>query len=94
MALYNVDRGEWVVFAVHTTVQLRDLSLAERDALFARVPPLDKGGAYNIEEAPDILASLDGSRSNVIGLPLERLADALAAWGCLPAFPTGVTAVT
>lgn len=42
--------------------------------LFRRSPPLDKAGGYAIqEERGRLIARLHGSRSNVIGLPLELL---------------------
>ena len=43
-------------------------------AYFAEVNPLDKAGAYAIQTRADLIVeSFAGSRSNVIGLPLEDL---------------------
>jgi septum formation protein len=43
--------------------------------------PLDKAGAYAIQEHGDLIVSgISGSFSNVVGLPVERVADELAAW--------------
>ena len=47
----------------------------------ARIDPLDKAGAYAIQEHGDeIVDDIKGSYSNVVGLPLERLRAELAAW--------------
>jgi septum formation protein len=44
-----------------------------RDYL-ARVNPLDKAGAYAIQEHGDLIISeMSGSYSNVVGLPVEQL---------------------
>jgi septum formation protein len=45
------------------------------------VNPLDKAGAYAIQEHGDkIISEISGSYSNVVGLPLERLRAELSAW--------------
>ena len=47
----------------------------------ARVKPVDRAGAYDIDESGDlIVASYTGSYENIMGLPLEPL----AAFGILP----------
>jgi septum formation protein len=52
-----------------------------RDYL-AKVNPLDKAGAYAIQEHGDkIVAEISGSYSNVVGLPLEKLKEELHLMG-------------
>lgn len=47
-------------------------------AYHARVTPLDKAGAYGIQEASEmILERYTGSWTNVMGLPMERLVEEL-----------------
>ena len=47
----------------------------------SRVHTLDKAGAYAIqEEGETIVDSLDGSYTNVVGLPLEKLRQELEDW--------------
>ena len=42
---------------------------------------MDKAGAYAIQEHGDkMVAKISGSYSNVVGLPVERLQEELAAW--------------
>jgi septum formation protein len=48
------------------------------------VNPLDKAGAYAIQEEGDLIVeNIVGSYANVVGLPLERLALELEAWAAL-----------
>jgi septum formation protein len=71
-----------------TEVSFRRLSEAEIDDYLTRVPVLDKAGAYAIQEHGDmIIEQIRGSRTNVIGLPLEVLRLRLARWSSSPAVP-------
>jgi septum formation protein len=43
--------------------------------------PLDKAGAYAIQEHGDtIVSEISGSFSNVVGLPVEQLQGELETW--------------
>jgi septum formation protein len=69
------------LFAVRTRVAFRELSAAQINSYLTRVDPLDKAGAYAIQEHGDeIVTSISGSFSNVVGLPLERVCEELSAW--------------
>ncbi|HKQ40492.1 MAG TPA: Maf family protein [Verrucomicrobiae bacterium] len=69
-------------FAVSTTVRFRSLRTSEIRRYFELVDPFDKAGAYGIQERGEmILESVEGSLTNVIGLPLERLTEELKQWG-------------
>ena len=55
-------------------VTFKELDDETITAYFAEVNPLDKAGAYAIQTRADLIVeSFAGSRSNVIGLPLEDL---------------------
>lgn len=70
------------LFAVSTQVTFHPLSAEQVRGYLARVDPLDKAGAYAIQEHGDLLvANISGSLSNVIGLPVERLSQEIEAWG-------------
>ncbi|MFA6564608.1 MAG: Maf family protein [Verrucomicrobiia bacterium] len=69
------------VFAVETRVQFRQLADADIEQYLDAVHVLDKAGAYAIQEGPPIVAGIEGSYSNVIGLPLERLTVELREFG-------------
>lgn len=62
-----------------TLVTMRDYTDAEIDAYIASGDPFDKAGGYAIQhEAFQPAARIEGSFSNVVGLPLEALKQALA----------------
>jgi len=70
-------------FHVTTEVTFQNLSDETIRAYHARVNPFDKAGAYGIQECSGmILAHYEGSWTNVMGLPMERLVEALSAQGC------------
>jgi septum formation protein len=55
-----------------------------RDYL-SRINPMDKAGAYAAqEEGKRIIARVEGLFSNVVGLPVERLAPVLGIYGIQP----------
>ncbi len=70
------------LFAVSTRVQFRALGAADIRSYFSKVDPLDKAGAYAIQEEGDLIVEhIAGSFSNVVGLPVEQLQEELARWG-------------
>lgn len=69
------------LFAVSTTVTFQPLDRSAIRRYLEQVNPLDKAGAYAIQEHGDwIVREISGSFSNVVGLPVERLRDELARW--------------
>lgn len=68
-------------FAGETAVRFRRLTEAAIEGYLAAVNVLDKAGAYAIQEGPPVVASIEGSYSNVVGLPLEKLAEELRRLG-------------
>lgn len=67
-----------VRYEVSTAVEFRTLSPEIIAEYLRLVPVLDKAGAYAIQEHGDlIISSISGSRSNVIGLPMEQLGETL-----------------
>ena len=61
-----------------TLVTFRRLSATQIKQYLKQVHVLDKAGGYAIQEQADtIIQSIDGSLSNVIGLPIETLAEML-----------------
>ena len=67
-----------VCFHTATAVLFRDLSEAEIAAYVATGDPLDKAGAYAIQNgAAGMVRRIDGSYSNVVGLPLCEVIEAL-----------------
>jgi septum formation protein len=76
------------IFYEQTNVTFRKLTSAQIRKYHGVVNPLDKAGAYGIQEkGATLVESIAGSRSNVAGLPMERLQAELAAFGILQAVP-------
>jgi len=69
------------LFAVSTDVTFLPLTAEEINDYLSKMNPLDKAGAYAIQEHGEMIVSeISGSYSNVVGLPLEKLKEELAAW--------------
>ena len=67
-------------FVEVTRVHFHRRTDAELRAYLARIGPLDKAGAYAAQDdAGGMIARVEGSFTNVIGLPMETLARELAA---------------
>lgn len=67
------------LFAERTTVTFRSLTADEISHYHSKINPLDKAGAYAIQEhGDDLIRHISGSFSNVVGLPLERLSEEMA----------------
>jgi len=74
--------GETRIDAAVTTVEFRALQAAEIGEYVDSGEPMDKAGAYGIQGKGALLvASIDGSWSNVVGLPLEILPGLLESIG-------------
>lgn len=66
------------VFHQNTDVTFRELSDADIEGYLSLVNPLDKAGAYGIQEHGErIVAGIDGDFDNVMGLPVAKLLEVL-----------------
>ena len=66
-------------------VQFRRLGRGKIDNYLAQVNPLDKAGAYAAQGfGSEIIEKIDGSYTNVVGLPIEKTIPALAEFGLAP----------
>ncbi|MBL9173821.1 MAG: septum formation protein Maf [Verrucomicrobiales bacterium] len=64
-----------------THVRFRALDDAAIGDYLSRVDVLDKAGAYAVQEHGDLIVErVEGSLTNVIGLPIEALRNALERW--------------
>jgi septum formation protein len=76
------------IFYEQTGVTFRKLTAAQIRHYHREVNPLDKAGAYGIQEKSAVVVeSISGSFSNVAGLPMERLQTELAGFGILQPAP-------
>lgn len=65
-------------FVESTRVKFRPLESVDLDAYLKSIHPLDKAGAYAAQEDEGrLIECIEGSMSNVIGLPVERVLAAL-----------------
>jgi septum formation protein len=80
LALVDCGTG-WARSAVERTrIRMRALEASEIESYVASGEGIDKAGAYAIQESADcFVTGLDGSWSNVVGLPMELLARMLAS---------------
>ena len=76
------EEGGIAAFIEVSHVRFRALAAAEIEDYLRRVQVMDKAGAYAAQEdAIGLIAEIEGSRTNVIGLPMERLVPMLARRG-------------
>ncbi|HOI24922.1 MAG TPA: Maf family protein [Caldisericia bacterium] len=62
------------LFSETSKLVFNSLSKSQIESYVTTFKPLDKAGAYGIQELPQgFLKSLEGSMNNVIGLPTEKL---------------------
>jgi septum formation protein len=81
VCLIHLRRFRQKMFTETTRVTFRRLDLKQIRYYLGAINPLDKAGAYAIQEKGDLLVEgISGSYSNVVGLPIERLKAELAAW--------------
>ena len=74
--------GRVVSTVVTTRVRMVELSEGDLDWYVATGEPLDKAGAYALQEGGGLLVErIEGSASNVVGLPLAVMAELLADEG-------------
>lgn len=70
--------GQLQSFVERTQVSMASLCASEIQAYVATGEPFDKAGAYAIQGgAGRFVTSIQGSYTNVVGLPLERLVELL-----------------
>jgi septum formation protein len=82
LAVLDASTGRSIVRTSVTKVVFRDLSQREIDAYVATGEPLDKAGAYGIQERGALLVErIEGCYSNVVGLPLSLLGEMLREFG-------------
>jgi len=83
-AVYDAVDGRIEVAAITTRVRFKTLQPAEIAAYVETDCPLDKAGAYGIQgRAASMVERIDGSYTNVVGLPVEETVATLARMGAV-----------
>lgn len=86
VALRNKNRGVMIDHGVTSEVTFKVFDDAVVAAYFRVVNPLDKAGAYGIQEGRKlIIAGWQGSFTNIMGLPMEATKQILSDCGLLGA---------
>ena len=86
VCIRNVERNIRVVFTDCTGVWFRPFGADTAKRYMSLVNVLDKAGAYGIQERGDMLVErIEGLFSNIVGLPVERVAETLRLIGEEPA---------
>ena len=84
VCLLHLRRHQQRVFAEITRVTFQPLDAPEIADYLDTINPLDKAGAYAIQENGDLIVDrIEGSFSNVVGLPVERLREELALFSAV-----------
>ncbi len=80
------DHKNVKVFSVETKVYFKNLSLANINHYVNSYQPLDKAGAYGIQEWIGLVGiqKIEGSYHNVVGLPVSQLFDILEEFEISP----------
>ena len=79
LTLVNTATGRILQAVERTRVHFIDMTQEEIEAYAASGEPLDKAGAYGIQGRGGMFVDrIEGSHSNVIGLPMSTLRDLLA----------------
>lgn len=73
----TADGWEYLVDSACTKVYFLPLTEEEIDAYIATGSPMDKAGAYGIQDG-GLVEKIEGSFSNVVGLPTELCAEMIA----------------
>jgi septum formation protein len=77
IALWHPAKRRLFVDYCKTRVLFKKIGEGEIRHYLKRVNPLDKAGSYAIQEGPGLVERIAGSRSNVVGMPVELLAKML-----------------
>ena len=77
LCLYHAGHGEWVGAFEVSIVRFRPLEERERQDYLDSLRWEGKSGGYGVQDRDPFVSVVEGSFSNVVGLPMERLADLL-----------------
>jgi septum formation protein len=82
----HLARARSTSFSEVSRVRFHRLTRDAIEHYLTRVNPLDKAGAYAAQGfGSEIIEKIDGSYTNVVGLPMEKTVSALAEFGIRPA---------
>jgi nucleoside triphosphate pyrophosphatase len=81
----HLAAGRVELFCELSQVHFLKLNQSQIRSYLAKIDPLDKAGAYAAQgHGAEIVERIDGSYSNVVGLPMEQTITALRKFGIYP----------
>ena len=81
LCLHRTDRDEWIGAIEISLVRFKPLSDSERKLYLDSGRWEGKSGAYGVQDRDPFVSVVQGSFTNVVGLPMERLASLLETCG-------------
>lgn len=86
--IINIHEGVWRVGSAQSRVLIKPLDEAHIRKYVETGEPLDKAGAYAVQGVGAFMVSrIEGSYTNVVGLPLTEVVEALEELGALRLAP-------
>lgn len=90
IAISNFSERRTVSAVVESEVRFRKLDADLIDRYLSRIDPLQKAGAYAAQVDPGtVIERIDGSFTNVVGLPMETVSQLLGEFGIQPSANQG-----
>jgi septum formation protein len=85
-AVTMFHNGKWIEFHEITQIEFDNIKKEDIEYYVNNLKPFDKAGSYGIQEWIGLIGvkRIEGSYSNVIGLPTQKLFHALKKWGVSP----------
>jgi septum formation protein len=85
IAMIETSAARLTLRTVSSTVTFRSLTRVEIEEYLKTVNPLDKAGSYAAQESTNVIIErIDGSFTNVVGLPMELVRPLLRSAGIRP----------
>jgi len=85
IAISKFSERRTISTVVESEVRFRELNADLIDRYLSRIDPLQKAGAYAAQIDPEtVIERIDGSFTNVVGLPMETVSQLLAEFGIHP----------
>jgi septum formation protein len=86
-AVHDREKNVTISEVVSTAVRFKELTAAEVSGYIASGEPFDKAGAYAIQGIGAFMVqAINGSYTNVVGLPLCEVVDVLEHLGAVKLF--------
>jgi septum formation protein len=80
LCLCHAERAEWIGAIEISVVRFKPLSDLERTAYLDSNRWEGKSGGFGVQDRDPFVSVVHGSFSNVVGLPMERLASLLETY--------------